>query len=59
MEKPRNEIEEQYKWNLRTVYQNEKELMNDFEMTKAKIRKFKNHETAFIREREIAQKREI
>ena len=48
MEKPRNEIEEQYKWDLRTVYQNENELMNDFETTKAKIRKFKNHENIFL-----------
>ena len=48
MEKLREEIDEQYKWDLSKIYINDLELSKDFESTKEKIKEFAKYENTFL-----------
>jgi len=47
-EKTREEVEEQYKWDLSTIYKNESELQQDYNKVTEDIKKFKQNETTFL-----------
>ena len=47
-EKTREEVEEQYKWDLSTVYKNESELQTDYNKVTEEIKKFKENQTTFL-----------
>ena len=48
MEKLREEIDEQYKWDLSSIYKSNLELAKDFEEVKNKIKAFKKYEDNFL-----------
>ncbi len=48
MEKLREEIDEQYKWDLSTIYKSDLELSKDFENIKEKIKEFSKYENTFL-----------
>ena len=47
-EKTREEVEEQYKWDLSTVYKNESALLDDYNKVKEGIENFKENENTFL-----------
>jgi len=47
-EKTREEVEEQYKWDLSTVYKNESALLDDYNKVKEEIENFKENENTFL-----------
>lgn len=46
--KKRNEIEEKYKWNLKTIYKDENEFNRDYENIKFKVEDFEKNSEDFI-----------
>lgn len=47
-EKTREEVSEEYKWDLSTVYKNEEELLSDYDEVKARIDLFKDNKNTFL-----------
>ena len=49
MEKTREEVSNEYKWDLSTVYKSNKELDDEYKKIKTKIISFKEHENTFLK----------
>ena len=49
MEKTREEVSNEYKWDLSTVYKNNKELDTEYEEIKEQINSFKENENTFLK----------
>lgn len=48
MEKTREEVSEQYKWDLSTIYKSDEELLSDYNDIKDRIDRFKLNESTFL-----------